>query len=52
MQEIFLKIRYVKTGLSKSLKIVNFIFLSNQENKRDLELLTSQSSGYETSSEN
>ena len=29
MQEILLKIRYFERGLSKSLKKVNFIFLSN-----------------------
>ena len=29
MQEILLKIRYFEKGLSKSLKKVNFIFLSN-----------------------
>ena len=29
MQEIILKVRYFERGLSKSLKKVNFIFLSN-----------------------
>ena len=29
MQEIILKIRYFERGLSKSLKKVNFVFLSN-----------------------
>ena len=29
MQEILLKMRYFERGLSKSLKKVNFIFLSN-----------------------
>ena len=63
MQEILLKIRYFERGLSKSLKKVNFIFLSNPvpftgqnqkdkiKNKGGLELVTSPSSSYKTSSE-
>ena len=55
MQEILLKIRYFERSLTKSLKEVNFIFSfepvpSNgqdyKKNKRDLELVTSRSSGY------
>ena len=59
MQEILLKIRYFERGLSKSLKKVNFIFFRAQsllmdkviKNKRGLKLVTSRSSGYETSSQ-
>ena len=59
MQEILLKIRYFEIALSKALKEVNFVFSSepspflihkNIKNKRGLELVTSYSSGYETSS--
>ena len=59
MQEIILVIRYFERGLSKTFKKVNFIFSFEPspflmekviKNKRDLELVTSPSSGYETSS--
>ena len=46
MQEILLKIRYFESGLSKSLLTDKVI-----KNKRDVELVTSRSSGYKTSSE-
>ena len=53
------KVRYFEEGLSKSLKKVNFIFLSNPvplmdkviKNKSGLELVPSRSPGHETSSE-
>ena len=56
-QKILLKIRYFETGLSKSLK--DYFFFRTQsllideiiKNKRGFELVTSRSSGYETSSE-
>ena len=60
MQEIVLKVRYLERGLSRSLKKGNFIFFFRIQsllmdklikNKRDLELETSRSSDYETSSE-
>ena len=59
MLETFLKVRYSERGLSKSLKKLTLFFLWNPapfngkviENKRCLELVTSHSSGYETSSE-
>ena len=60
MQEIILKIRYYERGLSKSLTKFNYIFFFQTQfmlidkvikNKRDLELVTSRSSGYKTSSE-
>ena len=59
MQEIVLKVRHFERGLSKSLKKGNFIFTFEPssfngliyKNKRGLELETSRSSGYETSSE-
>ena len=59
MQETLLKIRYFETGLSKSLKKVNFIFFPNPvpfngqsyQKQKGLELVTSRSSGYETSLE-
>ena len=55
----FLEVRYFERGLSKSLKISNFIFFLTQslpidkiiKSRRDLELKTSRCSGYETSSE-
>ena len=58
MQEILFKIRYFERELSKSLKKVNLIFFSNLvppmgkiiKNKSGLELVTSRSSGYKTSS--
>ena len=59
MQEILLAIRYFERGLSKTFKKVNFIFAFEPspflmekviKNKRDLELVTSLSSCYETSS--
>ena len=60
MQEILLKIRYFEIGLSKTLKKSQvYVFFRTQPllmykvivNKRGLELVTSRSSGYETSSE-
>ena len=60
MQEILVKIRYFERGLSKAFKKVNFIFFFPTQsflmdkaikNKRKLELVTSPSLGYETSSE-
>ena len=59
MEESFLKVRYFKRGFSKNLKKGNFFFFQIQsilidkivKNKRDLELVTNRSSGYETSSE-
>ena len=56
MQEILLKIRYFKRGLSKSLKkLYNFISFWTQfllmdkviKNKRGMELVTSHSSGHQ-----
>ena len=60
MQEIILKIRYFKTGLSKAFKKLTLFLLLNpillidmiMWNKRDLELVTIRSSGYTISSEN
>ena len=61
MQEIILKIRYFERGQSKIFKNVNFIFSFepspfnsqsfNIKNKKGLELVTSRSSGYETSAQ-
>ena len=59
MQEIPLKIRYFKRGLSKGYKKPTLFFFQIQsllmdqaiKNKRTLELVTSHSSGYKTSSE-
>ena len=59
MQEIILKIRYFERGLSNSLKKGNYFFFRTQpllmdkviKKKRDLELVTSRSSGYKTSLE-
>ena len=49
MQEILSKIRYIERELSNTLKKVNFIFSFELiKNKRDLELVTSCSSGYKT----
>ena len=57
MQEILL--RYFERRLSKGYKKVNFIFLLNSvplngqdyEKQKDLELVTSRSSGYKINSE-
>ena len=59
MKEIIFKIRYFERGLSKSLKKLTLFFFEIQtllmdkviKSKRDPELVTSRSSGYETSSE-
>ena len=60
MQEILIKVRHFERGLSKSLINGNFIFSFKpspfqqsklSKTKRDLELVTSRYSGYETSSE-
>ena len=56
MQEILLKIRYFERGLSKSqlcffFQTQSLLMYKVIKNKRGLELLTSLSSGYETSSE-
>ena len=60
MQEILLKIRYFERESSKSLKKVDFIFLSDsvppngqsyQKQKGHVEQVTSHFSGYKTSSE-
>ena len=60
MKEFFLKIIDFEMGLPKILKQVNFIFSFEPspflmdkiiKNKSSLELVTSPSSGYETSSE-
>ena len=60
MQEILLKIRYFGKGLSKNPKTVNFLFFFRTQslfmgkfikNKTLLELVTSHSSGYKTSSQ-
>ena len=59
MQEVLLKIRYFERGLSKRLKKDNYFLFRTQsllmdkiiKNKRGLELVTSHSSGCETSSE-
>ena len=49
MQEILSKIRYIERELSNTLKKVNFIFSFELiKNKRDLELVTSCSSGCKT----
>ena len=54
MEDRFLKVKYFERGLSKKLKKVNFIFAFTPDiffmntiikNKRDLELVTSLSSG-------
>ena len=59
MQEIVLTIRYFEKGLTKTFKKVNFSFSFQTQylltdkiikNKRDLELVTTPSSGYKTSS--
>ena len=60
MQEIFLKIRYFKRIFKKPLQSQLYFFFQTQsllmdkitKNKRGLELVTSLSSGYETSSKN
>ena len=60
MQEILFKIRYYDRGVSKCLKKLTSFFFQTQsllmdrviKNKRGLELVTSHSSGYETSSQN
>ena len=59
MQEILLKIRNSKEDYQKALKKFNFFFLLNPvpfngqdyEKQKGLELVTSHSSGYKTSSE-
>ena len=58
MQENLFKIRYFERGLSKTFKKALFFFRTQSllmdkviKNKRSLELVTSPSSGHETSSE-
>ena len=60
-KKFYLKIRYFERGLSKTFKKVNFVFFFPAQsllmdkvikNKRAVELVTSPSSGYKTSSQN
>ena len=60
MQEILLVKRYLESGLWKLFKKVNFTFFFQTQsllvdkvfkNKRDMELVTSRSSGYKRSSQ-
>ena len=54
MQEIILKIRYFERGLSRGLFLLDPIPFNGYKvikNKRGLELVSSRSSGHETSSE-
>ena len=58
MQEIYLKITYFDSGLSETFKKVYFFFQTQSllmdkvfKNERDLELVTSRSFVYETSSQ-